>query len=98
MSLRRHHPGASLNRRASHSASAYLSRIEGRSIAVKSAGRNPAAWQRQMARAHQRIGAKERQREKQAASELRNQQWLEQEGKQWAESRRSHGGDEDEKA
>jgi hypothetical protein len=83
-------PGARLAPRASRAASEYLSSSEGRTIAVKSAGRNRAAWQREIARARQRIEADERQRQKQAASDLGNQQWLDRAQEKWDEYRRRH--------
>ncbi len=91
-------PGARLARRASRAASEYLSSKEGRSIAVQSAGRNPAAWQRQIARVHQRIEAEERQRHTQTASALRNQEWLNQKQEKWEEYRRTHGDGEGKQA
>lgn len=83
-------PGARLDGRAGQAASAYLSQQEGVPIVVKSGGIRLWVWQREIARAHQRIEAEDRQRQKQAASDLGNQQWLEQKQKKWEEYRRQH--------
>lgn len=79
-----------LGRRASRAASAHLSRIEGRAITVGSGGRSLAAWQKEIARAHQKFEAEERQREKQAANDVHNQEWLDEKQQQWEEYRSKH--------
>lgn len=77
-------PSARLALCASRAASEYLSSKEGRTIAVQSAGRNPAAWQRQISKAYERTETEEQQRKKPASRELRNQAWLDRKQAAWS--------------
>ena len=83
-------PGARLNRQAGRVASEFLARREGSSIVVKSGGIRPWGWRKEIERAHRRLNAEQRQRERQATSDLQNQQWLDQRQRKWDEYRSKH--------
>ena len=83
-------PGGKLDGRAGKAASAYLSERDGIPIVVKSGGIRLWVWQKEIERAHQRLADDSRRSEKQATSDLRNQQWLDRKQESWGEYRRQH--------
>lgn len=83
-------PGARLDNQAGRAASAYLSRNEGVHLTVKSGGLRLWVWHKEIERAHRDLAAAGGPREKEATSDLHNQQWLDQKQKKWEKYRREH--------
>ncbi len=91
-------PGARLDNQAGRVASAYLSRNEGMPLTVKSGGLRLWVWHKEIERAHRDLAAAGGPREREAASDLHNQEWLDQKQKKWEEYRSGHGGGGDQQA